>query len=209
MLTPVMASQWLSEAMKLKAKYADFQKRMTALKAANIDPVKYPELAKERLALIERGNKIEQNVRSTIASVERAYSYVQNLPSNIMSAGEAIIEKIGSSAGGAWDWFKSTTGLNGLGAIPVIVAVGVIAAAVASITYWITDSINFQAKIAEQKRLEAKGYTSEQASKIVAKISGNTFTRLVDNLGTVGKLGAVAGILFGGYKLLETYRKVK
>lgn len=80
----------------------------------------------------------------------------------------STVQSIRSNLESAVDWLRSVgaaVGLNGLGVVPLI-GIAAIAAAVALVTKWTTDTIKFLAVVSEQRRLEAAGVAPERAAEI-------------------------------------------
>lgn len=80
----------------------------------------------------------------------------------------ATVESVRDKLASAVDWFNSlgaSLGLNGLGILPII-GIAAIAAAVALVVKWTTDTIKFLKLVSEQRRLEAAGVAPERAAEI-------------------------------------------
>ena len=98
-----------------------------------------------------------------------------------------------------WSWLKSQIGLDGLttlsnepglGVVPLI-PIAVIGGSLALMGKWIFDSKKFVGKIEEVKRLERKGYSSEQAVNMVEKLLGE---KSLINLGKIMPIILIVGI---------------
>jgi len=202
-LTMSEVSQWFSTATDFKGKYADFQKRVAEMRSASIDANKYPALAKERAALIARAESIDSKVKSTVQAVDAAYEkakYYMQHPTELV---QAPVELIKTGAATIYDWAKSTFGLNGLGVLPVLIPVAVIGTAAASIVYWLNDANTLSKKIAEQKRLEAKGIPADQAAKIVAQ----TFASSGGILGNIKGIAMWGAIGLGAFLAFKAFTR--
>lgn len=191
-------SEWFSSATDFKGRYAEFQNLLTQLKTAKIDPKKYPVLFAEQQKLIADGDKTLAKIKDTVSGVESLYTGVK--------------DAVGGYATAAANWAKSlfSSGeVSGLGFFPALVPLAVIGASAAAVTYWVTDAQNFQAKIAEQKRLEAMGVPPAQASQMVEKTFSSGVTKLFSGAFDLGKISSVLGILFLAYKFMNEYRRGK
>lgn len=78
----------------------------------------------------------------------------------------------------------------GLGAVPVIVPIAVIAAAAAAITKWTYDYNAFNKKYEEYRRLQASGISPAQAGQIVQRTFAGS--------GILANLGQIAPVLLVG-----------
>lgn len=79
------------------------------------------------------------------------------------------VARIRAQLGAAVDWVRSmgaAAGLSGLGVLPLI-GIAAIAAAIALVTKWSTDTLAFFRAVDEQRRLEAAGVAPERAAEIV------------------------------------------
>lgn len=185
-MSPQEAVSWLATATNLKQKYADFQKMRGDLSASKIDAKKYPALAKERATLLKRASDTDAKISGTVKAVESAYAEVKN-----------IAYQVGSTLLSPFEFVAEKIGLNGLGILPVLIPVAVIAAALAGITFWTKDSVLFFQKVNEQKRLEASGMAPEQASAIIEKKASVGF---FDKLGSTLGLVIIGGAVWFGYQ---------
>ncbi|MDH5654199.1 MAG: hypothetical protein OEZ39_20270 [Gammaproteobacteria bacterium] len=92
-------------------------------------------------------------------------------------------------------WF----GMDGLGFVPIVAGL-VGAGLLAAVVKWTTDAYQLNAKIEEQKRLESRGMTPQQASNIVGKMGGAPLLSL-------GGGGLGMPLLIGGMLLFKFLRK--
>jgi len=209
------AAEWFSTATNFKTKYGEFKRLLSALQMATIDPAKYPELSREREILLTKGATTNRKIADTVQGIETAYNAVKNT----LGTGVELIsaQPIGTTFSKGWemvtDWaddlLSGVGGLGALGVLPVLIPIAVIAGSLTAISYWITDAQKFQAKIEEQKRLEAQGIDPRQAAKMVEQKFGTVGGKLIGDLGTVAKLAGIAGILFIGYKIATQTKLLK
>lgn len=172
--TPDDERAWYDVIGKFHDYTAKFWTAYNQLKSTHIDAAKYPELSELQLDLLRRASEVRMTIQNITGSID-----------------------------GAWTWLKSKFGFNGLadaayqtglGALPLI-PIAAVVGAVTLITKWLLDFDTFNKKLAEVKRLEAKGYSSAQASEIVEKTYGGSFFNL-GNVGTVAVVGVVGLLLF-------------
>lgn len=82
----------------------------------------------------------------------------------------ATVQEIRDKVASALNFLRSigsSIGLSGLGILPAVIGVAAVAAAIAMVTKWTTDAINFQRAVEEQQRLERAGVPPERAAEIV------------------------------------------
>lgn len=96
---------------------------------------------------------------------------------------------------GAGAWVSEAFGLNGLGAIPALIGIGAVAAALAAVTKFLTDAWSLSKRIEEQQRLEARGLSPQEAAAVVERTAiasaGSQWIKLLAGgvaLGVVGWL---------------------
>ena len=70
---------------------------------------------------------------------------------------------------GAGAWISEAFGLNGLGALPALIGIGAIAAALAAVTKFLTDAWALSKRIEEQQRLEARGLSPQDAAAVIER----------------------------------------
>lgn len=144
-----------------------------------------PQLQKEYEELMNRGVDIRSKIEWITGAIDRAVNLYES----------------------AKDWFLETVGLDEIQAekmakqsdlaIAPLVAIGgvaVISGAIAAIGKWVADAVTMSRRLAEIRRLEGEGYTSEQAHKIVEKSfpADTGFLAPLKNIGLPLGLAAIA-----------------
>jgi hypothetical protein len=130
---------------KFRFKVGDFLAAVNELAARAPEAAKNPTLKREYDALMSRAGTIKNTVQTVTGLVDKA-----------------LIA------------FRSVTGMDGLGFIPLL-PVAVIGAAVAAIAKWTTDAYTLTQRLNEVKRLEASGMSPQQAAATVAAIAPKPF----------------------------------
>lgn len=143
----------------------------------------HPELQAEYNARVAEGRKHED----TLTQLNDTYNQVMSaLPLLTQAAAVAVLPLPGGPAISAgiqfMDWLgKSVSKAVGLGEViyddngnqlgiaPIVIAVGlgVAVSAVAAIAYFVTDNYKYLARLDSIAKLQAAGYTPEQAAKVV------------------------------------------
>lgn len=190
--------EWFNKATDFRNAYSRYQAQTAQLRSGYIDPKKYPALAKERADMLARANIIDAKAKGVADGIASAYEYVRN-----------AISSAGSAASGAWDWFKSSVGLNGLGFIPVLIGIAVIAPLVTLIISWSFDANKLQKKIDEQKRLESLGVPPAKASEMVGKAFTESTGPILTGVGNLAKYAIAGGALFVGLQVFMAMKKGK
>lgn len=97
---------------------------------------------------------------------------------------------------GAGSWIAETFGFGNLSALPVLIGVAAIAAALAAVTKFLTDAWSLSKRIEEQQRLEATGLTPAQAAAVMDRsILGSAGSQWLKILGGVAALGVVGWVI--------------
>lgn len=115
--------------------------------------------------------------------------------------------------GSVSDYFKSIFGMSGtenmgnMGFVWVAIGIGAAAAALAAVTYWITDAYKFAKKVNAMQDLEAKGYSPQDAAKAVATGTADSGSGIFANISsTVMWIGIGLLAIFVLPKLIDAFK---
>lgn len=167
---------WYDVITKFKNYAAKFASNYNELKSVDIDAGKYPELSKLQLDLLRRGLTVKATIQSVMGAVDNAWTWLKG------QFGFEGVRELGSLS-------------TGLGVVP-LVPIAVVVAAVALIAKWLMDYNSFKTRLTEVKRLEAKGYSSDQAANIVDKIYSD---KSLFNLGQAIPVVFIGGLALFAY----------
>lgn len=148
-------------------------------------------------AIMGRAAALRSTIADYLGKIETAMSWFRQVVPFSESSPDA--------PQGTWD--AEGWGLNGLGAIPIIIGVAAISAALAAVTKFLTDAWALSRRLQEQARLEAGGLSPAEAAAIVERTSGDSaLSSVVKSAGKVALLGLAA---WAGWRLYETlnYRR--
>lgn len=147
-LSPEARTAWYNVIGLFRDKAQQFERALAALQSP---PVRLsPELEAERRVLLGRAGV----VRATVVRIRGALDEVQ-----------AALRGAWGLVTGAWDTARSVVGLNGLPGEPLgalgiapLIPIALVAAAIATVTVFLTDYGKFARKV----ELLQQGYTTEQ-----------------------------------------------
>jgi hypothetical protein len=134
---------------------------------------KHPELLAQYNELLARANALQPKLQMLADTRARVAGWLGSLGRVYQSAVDATSQAIESAA----DWISAARkrlGLGELGIAPVLVVVGVGAAAagLVLITKWISDSYIFAKRLNAMQDMESRGYTATQAADAVNRVLG-------------------------------------
>lgn len=144
------ASQSVIEAFKQRARA--FWNQWETLHA-NQDMItrQSPAVQKEYNDLIDRGSTIRNSVETVTGLIDKAQRYYQT----------------------AKGWVSDLFGMDGyspqMGVLPVLIPAAVIAGSLAAMGKWLSDAYQFNRKMEEIAKLQAKGVDAVTASKIIER----------------------------------------
>lgn len=154
-----------------------------------------PGLSSEYDAIMGRAAELRATIASYLGKIETAMGWLRSLTSAVPFSESSPDAPQGTMEAEGWS-------LNGLGAIPIIIGVAAISAALAAVTKFLTDAWALSRRLQEQARLEASGLTPQQAAAIVERSSGDSAaTSIAKSLGKVALLGLAAWM---GWRIYET-----
>lgn len=170
-LNPQDAPQWYDFVTKFDATFKSFQENFDALRTlAPYIQTKHPELISQYNKMIASGNS---NARK-LSELKATRDYVVSWLDWLKSGASSVASFVSSAAQSAYDFAKRELGLSGaydgLGFVPVAVAVVGAATAIAAlvvIAKWITDAYMFAQRLNALQAQEAKGLTPAQAAHVV------------------------------------------
>ncbi len=191
--TPAQATAWYNVIGQFNNVFDNFNTNYHALlQQANYVYTQHPELKSTYDNLVNTGSKNWTdlyNIKTDIATVQQwlsgALTTVENTASNVASS---VSSSVSSAITSAENWYNNTFGdlppqRSGLGIIPVLITIAVVAAAIAAATIWLTDAYKFSQRLKALQTAEDKGATPAQAAAIVNQ-----------TLGPPGSSGTIFGI---------------
>lgn len=167
------------EAFKQRAKNFWIQWNNLNAQSGTVDR-RSPALQKEYDDLLQRGSTIRTSVETATGLIDKATSAYRS----------------------AKGWVVDIFGLDGvpqLGLIPILIPAAVIATSLAAMGKWLKDVYEFNRKMEEIAKLEAKGIDPVTASKIIERVSPSGIN-----------LNAAIGLpvlLIGGLLVFNMFRK--
>jgi hypothetical protein len=174
-LNPSDAPSWYDFIVKFDATYSNFYDNYNAL--MTLGPwiqTNHPELLAQYTAMLQKGAENAYTLEQLKATRDYVYSWLQWLNSGATD----ISSFLSSGAQAAYNYAASALGLSeyeGLGFVPVAVAIVSVTAALAAlvvIARWITDAYVFAQRLNALQAQEALGKTPEQAAAIVNSVMG-------------------------------------
>ena len=138
------------EAFKTRARDFWSQWELLGNKQQDIKKLS-PEIQKEYNDLLERGSTIRNSVETVTGLIDKATAAYQS----------------------SKEWISDLFGLgeNGLGFLPVLIPVAVIAGSLAAMGKWLSDAYQFNRKMEEIEKLQARGVDPVTASKIIDRVT--------------------------------------
>ena len=138
------------EAFKRRAQNFWNQWNLLNSKAADVSKMT-PEMRAQYNDLLSRGSTI----RNTVETVT------------------GMIDAVSGAYTSAKDWVSELFGVEepNLGVLPLIIPAAVIATSLAAMGKWLSDAYSFNRKMEEIAKLEAKGMSTQEASKIISRVS--------------------------------------
>jgi len=178
------ASESVIEAFKQRARdfWAQWQKLES--RQAMIEQ-QSPAIKKEYSDLLDRGSTIRSSVETVTGLIDKAAAAYQS----------------------AKGWISDVFGLGGfdeqqtLGVLPVIIPAAVIATSLAAMGKWLSDAYQFNRKMEEIEKLQAKGVDAVTASKIIERTSPAGIS--------IGGAMALPVLLIGGFIAYNIFMKGK
>jgi hypothetical protein len=138
------------EAFRQRAQ--DFWNQWNLLSSKSADVSKMtPEIKKEYDDLLSRGSTI----RNTVETVT------------------SMIDAVSGAYTSTKDWVTGLFGVDepNLGFLPLIIPAAVIVASLAAMGKWLKDAYDFNRKMEEIGKLEAKGMSTQEAAQIITRVS--------------------------------------
>lgn len=172
----------------------------------------HPELLAQYNDLLARANALQPKLQMLADTRTRVVGWLGTLGRVYQTAVDATSQAIETAA----DWIaaaRKRLGLGELGIAPVLVVVGVVAAAagLALITKWIADSYMFSKRLNALQDIESRGYSATQAADAVNRVLGKPGENGIEQ--TISRVLWIAGLAAIGLwvlpKLLEQMSKAR
>lgn len=134
---------------------------------------KHPELLPQYQSLLQRSNALAPKLQALAETRQKVGGWLGTLGTVYQSAVDATSRAI-EKAAGLVSSARRALGLGELGIAPVVVIVGVAAAAatLAGITKWVSDAFLFAKRLNALQELEQRGYTVDAAAAAVNQVMG-------------------------------------
>jgi hypothetical protein len=148
---------WYDVLGKWQAAEADFERANEWL--TNLDPSTLPpELQTQRQTLLSRASLINNTIANITGGLSAVKSWLTEpgALTTIFTTAESAGESIGA-------WFRKTLGFEGFSALPLI-PIAVVAAALATISYFLSDYLKYRQQVELVQQYIGMGYTPEQAA---------------------------------------------
>lgn len=158
----------LNVVQTLRDKAAQFSNAYSYLLSVSPLVKAHPELATDYNNLISRGSTLRSAVTSLLTQIEGAIKTVESL----------------------------IPGFSGLGIIPIIIPIAIIATTIALLGKWITDYITFAKKLQQIQEMVKGGLTPQQAVSVVSQAA--------ETPGLLGQLISpqIGWIILGGLAIM-------
>jgi hypothetical protein len=154
---------------------------------------KHPELLAQYNDLLTRANALQPKLQMLADTRARVAGWLGTLQHVYQTAVDATSQAIETAA----DWIaaaRKRLGLGELGVAPVLVVIGVGAAAagLALITKWISDTYMFAKRLNAMQDMESRGYSPEQSADAVNRVLGKPGEGGIEQ--TISRMLWIAGL---------------
>lgn len=163
---------WESTLAEFKKKAADFKTALDFLKNPTTVSNTSSALDAERKKLIASGDVIKSTIEKTTSAIDAANRTLSTV--------------------------KTAVGLDGLGVLPLVLPVAVVAAAITAISYWLTDFDRLRTKMYTD--LQASGKTPAEAAKILSTLPGQQSSISNGIVKTLAPLFLIGGVIYVFFK---------
>jgi hypothetical protein len=189
-MTQDWSQSWDSARAALIAKAGEFSRLYSSLASQRAAAARDPQLLAAYDDLMAKGAYI----RSSVQSITQSFDSASDWFTNSLSSLKNMIGLNGVPLTPAVNPFRH---LSGLGLLPLI-PVGVIAAATAAISYWLSDAYVMSKKLNLAAQVQASGGDPNQI------LGSGTFSNAIDSVGrNVVLIGVIAGIAFFAWPAIK------
>jgi hypothetical protein len=169
--TEQQSAEWWNLVARFRQAAAQVDQVLERLRAQEDAARSDPGLSSQYDAIMQRAAELRATIADYLGKIDAAVQWLK----------------------GAGAWIADAFGFNGLGALPVLIGVAAIAAALAAVTKFLTDAWALSKRIDEQQRLEARGLTPQEAAAVVergtAGSAGSQWLKLLAGAAAVGFVG--------------------
>ncbi|MEN9924366.1 MAG: hypothetical protein RL268_492 [Pseudomonadota bacterium] len=181
-VTETQSAAWWDLVARFKAAAQQVDQVLNTLRTQEGAARSDPALSGQYDAIMGRAAALRQTIGDYLSKIDTAVQWVK----------------------GAGQWVADAVGLNGLGFVPVLIGIGAITAALATVTAFLSDAWALSKRIEEQHRLEARGLSPQEAAQVVdrstAASAGSSWIK---------QLAAVLGVAALGWLALRASQQTK
>lgn len=190
--TETQSAEWWNLVAQFREAASSVDQVLATLRSQEGTARRDAALSSEYDAIMGRAASLRSTIADYLGKIETAMGWFRQVVPFSESSPDA--------PQGTWE--AEGWGLNGLGAIPIIIGVAAISAALAAVTKFLTDAWSLARRLQEQARLEASGLSPQEAAAVVERTVGESAaSSIVKSAGKVVLLGLAAWV---GWRLYET-----
>lgn len=169
--TEQQSAEWWNLVARFRQAAAQVDQVLDRLRAQEGAARSDPALSSEFDSIMRRAAELRATIGDYLAKIDAAVQWLK----------------------GAGSWISDVFGFNGLGALPALIGIGAIAAALAAVTKFLTDAWALSRRIEEQQRLEARGLSPQEAAAVVERSAvgsaGSQWLKLLAGGVAIGVVG--------------------
>jgi len=159
---------WTNTLNEFKAKAKTFVDSMDFLKSTQSKFPAESDIGKETTALLSKANIIKSTIETTTAAIDSANKMLNSV--------------------------KNYVGLDGLGVLPIVLPLVVVAGAISTMTYWLTDFDRLRVKM--YTNMIETGTAPAEASKILSTVKNQSvIEKITGNFLPIIAIGGLVWLL--------------